>query len=118
VLYKRKGNYKKSIELYLEVLIDLSLTTIVHYPIIEDIIEFNNSKTNNEEILKFDRFVLNMVKICSKYGSQLSEEESQDLWIYSLKGLYLIEKEVFKQLGEDIEEEIQENFPVFLKVRI
>jgi len=43
-----------------------------------------------------------MIKICDKYGSRLPEEEMEDLWLFSIKGLFEVKTEVYKiQLSKE-----------------
>jgi len=84
VLYKRKGQYKKSIELYLKVLTDLSHKKMLFILLAKPNVAFNDPSVKSQHIKKFDQFIMSMVKICDKYGSRLSEQEAQNLWLYTI----------------------------------
>ena len=64
-------------------------------------------ETTNEHILRFDDLLLNILKICEKYGSSLVQEESEKLWLFSIKQLFRIKPKVYEMLagGSDSEED-------------
>lgn len=93
ILYKRKGSYKKSISLYVEVLTKLSEDVIIAVSVPENIRPFNHPDTKNANIKKFDDFLTMIIDICDKQGSRhLKEEEAEDLWLYSIEQIYRIKK--------------------------
>lgn len=95
ILYKRKGEYKKSISLYCEVLTKLSEDVIIAVSVMENIRPFNDPETKNENIKRFDELMTMIIDICDKYGSRhLKEAEAEDLWLYSIEQIYLIKREI------------------------
>ena len=53
---------------------------------------FNDPNNKNEFIKKFDNLILDVIKVCDKYGGKLPEKETEALWLFSINGLYLIRK--------------------------
>jgi len=91
VLYKRKGLYEKSIKQYIKVLDALSEEKIYYTLYMDPHVPFNSEATKNEHIRHFDNIILAMVKICDKYGSRYgSEIESENLWLFAMRGLYQV----------------------------
>ena len=87
VLYKRKGEYKKSISLYIEVLTKLSKDKVISAVFIHENMQspFNDPETKNVNIKRFDELLTMIIEICDKYGSRLLEEnEAQELWLYAI----------------------------------
>jgi hypothetical protein len=107
VLNRRKGSYQESVELYNKVLIELCAHKLIHTLFVERNIGFRDPETTNEHILRFDDLLLNILKICEKYGSSLGQEESEKLWLFSIKQLFQIKPKVYEMLagGSDSEED-------------
>ena len=119
ILYKRKGKYKKSISLYVEVLTELSQDVIIAVSVVENIKAFNDPESKNESIKRFDELLTMIIDICDNYGSKyLKEEEAQDLWLYSIEQIYKIKKKIVDDNTNPAEQEDLENFKVFLLARI
>lgn len=104
VLYKRKGFYLKSIELYNKVMVNLCSDKIIHSLFVERNIGFRHPECTNKHIKAFDELILDLFKICDKYGSRLTEIEMEKHWLESIKGLYSIPTNVESML-EDLEDE-------------
>lgn len=91
ILYKREGEYEKSIDLYILVLVDLSQSEIISALYINANIKFNDvSSTTNQHIIRFDNMIMEIIKICDKYGSRLPEAEQENLWLHAIRSLYKI----------------------------
>lgn len=88
VLYKRKGEYQKSISLYLEVIIQISVKSVIFAILVNPNVKFNDPNIKNDDIKRFDGLLNEIIKICDKYGSRLPEEETDKLWMYAMEGLY------------------------------
>ena len=65
-----------------------------------------------------------MVKICDKYGSRYgSDEESENLWLFTMKGLYQVSdrlREKLKKAQDDSDDENAEEidkFDIFMLIR-
>jgi hypothetical protein len=87
VLYKRKGEYEKSISLYVEVLTKLSKDKVISAVFIIENMQspFNDPETKNANIKRFDELMTMIIDICDKYGSRLLEEnKAQELWLYAI----------------------------------
>jgi len=86
ILYKRKGEYRKSVSLYVEVLTKLSQDVIIAVSVMENIRAFNDPETKNESIRRFDELITMIIDICEKEGSRhLKKTEAEDLWLYSIE---------------------------------
>ena len=119
ILYKRKGQYKKSISLYVEVLTKLSDDVIIAVSVADNIMPFNDPRIKNEHIKKFDELLTMIIDICDNYGSRrLKDTEAEDLWIYSIEQIYVIKREVVDKNTNPAEQEDLRNFQVFLLARI
>ena len=66
ILYKRKGEYRKSISLYVEVLTKLSEDVIIAVSVMDNIRPFNDPETKNESIRRFDELLSMIIDICDK----------------------------------------------------
>ena len=99
VLYKRKGEYQKSITLYVEVLTKLSKDKVISAVCINPNVPFNHSETKNTNILRFDEILTMIIDICDKQGSRyLEEKAAEDLWLFSIDKIYLIKQDVMDEL--------------------
>lgn len=111
VLYKRKGEYKVSISLYIEVLTKLSKDKVISAVFIHENMKspFNDPETKNANIKRFDELMTMIIDICDKYGSRLLEEnEAQELWLYAIDKIYQIKHEVMDE--DEFEAKDLENF--------
>jgi hypothetical protein len=88
VLFKRKGQYEDSIKKYGDVLNELSQAYIIYTLYLDPHVPFNDPNTKNEHIIHFDSIILQMIKICEKYGSRVADSEKEKLWLYALKCLF------------------------------
>jgi len=119
ILYKRKGEYRKSISLYVEVLSKLSEDVIIAVSVMENIRPFNDPETKNENIRRFDELLTMIIDICDKQGSKhLKETEAEDLWLYSIEQIYVIKQTIVDNNTNPAEQEDLQNFKVFLLARI
>ena len=110
ILYKRKGEYKKSISLYIEVLTKLSRENLISALYINANIAFNDPNTKNANIKRFDELMSMIIEICDKYGSRLLKEaEAEDLWLFSIENIYHIKEEILN-MGEIDDEKDLINF--------
>jgi tetratricopeptide (TPR) repeat protein len=119
VLYKRKGEYQKSISLYIEVLTKLSKDKVISAVFINENMQspFNDPETKNMNIKRFDELLTMIIDICDKYGSRLLEDsEAQELWLYAIDKIYQIKQEVMDE--DEFESKDLENFQTFLLTRI
>jgi hypothetical protein len=88
-LQKRKGEYKISISLYIEVLNKLSTGNLIPALCINANIPFNDPKTKNTDIKRFDELMTMIIDICDNFGSRLlKEEEAEELWLFSIDKIY------------------------------
>lgn len=121
VLYKRKGLYEKSIKQYIKVLDALSEEKIYYTLYMDPHVPFNSEATKNEHIRHFDNIILAMVKICDKYGSRYgSEIESENLWLFAMRGLYQVSDKLRQKLGGQEDDENAEEidkFDIFMLIR-
>jgi tetratricopeptide (TPR) repeat protein len=119
ILYKRKGEFKKSIELYVEVLTQLSEDVIIAVYVDTNIRPFNDPGNKNESIRRFDELLTMIIDICDKHGSRhLKEAEAEELWLYSIEQIYLIKRNIIDNNTNPAEQEDLRNFKVFLLARI
>lgn len=116
ILQKRKGEYQKSIQLYLDVLLQLSKKEIIPQLYVNAHVKFNDPNTKNEHLRKFDGILMEIIKICEKYGSRLPENESENLWIYAIHGIYGIRQRVFDS-QKDLKNKDKNNYSIFLMIR-
>jgi hypothetical protein len=59
--------------MYGEVLNELSEAYIIYTLYLDPHVAFNDPGTKNEHIKHFDAIIMQMIKICEKYGSRLSD---------------------------------------------
>jgi len=91
VLYKRKGEYEKSIELYIKVLARLSKEKVISAVFVNADIPFNDPEIKNASIKRFDEILTMIIEICDKEGSRrLKEEEAERLWLKAIEMIYQI----------------------------
>mmetsp|Transcript_35587 Transcript_35587/g.26440 ORF Transcript_35587/g.26440 Transcript_35587/m.26440 type:complete len:117 (+) Transcript_35587:457-807(+) len=109
VLTKRKGEYKKSIELYLQVLKALAKKEVISALYVKADIRFNDPHTRSDHIKKFDSLILQVIHICDKYGIRLPEDETEELWLFSIRGLYNIKEQVFAEM-KSLKQKDKNNF--------
>jgi len=83
-----------------------------------DHFNFCDPSTKNENITKFDNFILFIIHMCDKHGSRLPENELESLWIHAIKSLYKIKQVVFERSGSELGQEERENFTAFHMMRI
>ncbi len=74
VLYRRKGNFKKSLKLYIDATVSLCVEKLIHTIFVEKHTRFEDPLCTNEHMIAFDRLVQQMLRICDKYGSRLPED--------------------------------------------
>lgn len=99
---------------------ELSEAYIIYTLYLDAKVPFNNPATKNEHIRHFDTIILQMSKICDKYGSRMPEEDQENLWLFAMKGIYLISEGLRGALAskgneEDLEE--MDKFEVFMLIR-
>ena len=63
---------------------------------LEKNIRFEDPLSTNEHMQIFDNLIQQTIKICDKYGSRQGEKEMEQLWMYSIKGLFEIKQEVYR----------------------
>jgi hypothetical protein len=97
VLYRRKGQYLKSIKFYMQTLVRLCVDKLVHTLFVEKNIDFDDKLCTDEHVVKFDSIISQIVKICSKYGQRQSHSEMEELWLYAIRGLFEVASEVRRQ---------------------
>lgn len=108
-LYKRKGEYGKSISLYIEVLTKLSKDKVILAVFIHENMQspFNDPDTKNADIRRFDELMNMIIEICDKYGSRrLEENEAQELWLDAIGKIYKIRAQIMSEgafAPEDLE---------------
>lgn len=118
VLYKRKGEYEKSIELYIKVLARLSKEKVISAVFVNADIPFNDPEIKNASIKRFDEILTMIIEICDKEGSRrLKEEEAERLWLKAIEMIYQIKQEVSDEL-QDLDQKDLNNFHIFLLTRI
>ena len=81
MLQKRKGMFKESVDLYVEVLVQLSAYELIHILFDEN---FDDLHATNKHMVEFNNLFDQIVKICEKHGSRLSEDLCEDLWLHSI----------------------------------
>lgn len=96
ILSRRQGQSEKAVDLYIQVLIDLSAEEIcpaIHLS--KGQIPFENAaaSNNNPNVMKFDLLVNDIVKICDKVGG--TEEQQEALWLHAIRQLYHVKLELF-----------------------
>ena len=69
---------------------ELSEAYIIYTLYLDPYVPFNDPTTKNEHIRHFDSIILQMIKICEKYGSRSADREKEKLWLFALKNLYLV----------------------------
>lgn len=106
-------------------LIELCAEQLFHTIYVETNIQFQDPKTKNEHIQRFDSILISILKICEKYGATLGEEESKKLWLFAIKHFFQIKALVYAKLKggsdseseEDHEVEERMTFERFLVIR-
>ena len=80
----------------MKTLVKLCVEKLIITITIEKNIKFEDPLSTSEPMQAFDNLIQQIVKICDKYGSRLSEKESEELWLYAIKGLFEVKHEVIK----------------------
>lgn len=87
ILCRRQGQSEKAIDLYIQVLIDLSHAEVISALYISNgEVQFDDPTHKNQHILKFDSLVNDIVKICDKVGG--TEDQQEALWLHAIRQLY------------------------------
>lgn len=55
---------------------------------------FNDTNTTNKHIIEFDNLLYQIIGICEKHGSRLSEVECHALWIHTIKQIFGVKERV------------------------
>ena len=86
--------------------------------------QFDDLNTTNKQIVAFNDLLQQIIKICEKHGSRLSEVECEDLWLHTIQKIFGIKdrvKAIMKSgadldsdSGDEDEPEEMENFEKFL----
>ena len=122
MLYKRKGLYKESVDLYVEVLVQHSAHKLIH-TLFDVTFNVNDHNTANKHIIEFNNLLQQVVKICEKHGGHLSEVLCEDLWLHTIQQIFGIKERVktIMKKGADLDSsseeeqtEEKENFEKFL----
>ena len=97
-MYRRKGEYQRSVSLYVEVLTKLSKENIISALYVDaNIRPFNDPQTKNQDIKRFDELINMIIDICDTCGCKLLKvQEAEDLWLYSVENLYYIRQAVME----------------------
>lgn len=91
VLQRRKGEFEKSIELYIKVLARLSKEKVISAVFLNADIPFNDPEIKNASIKRFDEILSMIIEICDKEGSRrLKPEDAENLWLKAIKMIYKI----------------------------
>ena len=96
ILLKRQGDNEKAVDLYIQVLIDISQAEVVSALYISNgEVPFEDSVAcnGNAHILKFDALVVDIVRICDKTGG--TEDQQEALWLHAIRQLYKVKQSVF-----------------------
>lgn len=117
ILYKRKGEFKTSISLYIEVLTNLSKDKVISAVYINANVPFLDPEVKDQSIKRFDEIMSMIIDICDKCGSRLLEKEAEELWLFSIDMIYTIKQQVMDELC-DLDEKDLLNFQTFLLIRI
>ena len=96
ILYQRKGEFEKSIELFVDVLTTLSIENVISALCYDaNIRDFNDPNNKNKDLKKFDEFMTMIIDICDQCGTKLLKEaEAEKLWLFSVRKIYEIKKTV------------------------
>lgn len=122
VLNKRKGLYKESVDLYVEVMVQHSAHKLIH-TLFDVTFNVNDHNTANKHIIEFNNLLQQVIKICEKHGSRLSEMLCEDLWLHTIQKIFGIKdrvKAIMKKgaeldsSSEEEQTEEKENFDKFL----
>jgi len=68
---------------------------------LEKNIKFEDPLSTSEPMQSFDSLIQSIIKICDKYGSRLSEKDNEELWMYTIKGLFEVKQEVYRLKKEN-----------------
>jgi len=97
ILSKRQGQSERGIDLYIQVLIDLSQSEVVSaLYVFERDIAFEDPNFQNVHVQKFDSLVSDIVKICEKVGG--SEAEQDSIWTHAVCAFYRVKQAVFEEI--------------------
>ncbi len=134
ILSRRSGDLEKAIDLYINVLIELSKAEIVSALYISNgevpfdpmagqhLVNQANVKidANKAHLQKFDSLVMDIVRICEKSGG--TEEQQETLWLHAIRQLYKVRLEVFNEDGkasaEKKEKKDHKRFATFHMIRV
>jgi hypothetical protein len=99
ILSKKQGQSERAIDLYIQVLIDLSQSEVVSALYVCDgDIAFEDPNFQKVHVQKFDSLVSDIVRICEKVGG--SEVEQDSVWSHAVRAFYRVKQAVFEEVSK------------------
>ena len=99
ILSKKQGQSERAIDLYIQVLINLSQSQVVYeLSVCDGDIAFEDPTFQKEHVQKFDSLVSDIVRICEKVGG--SEAEQDSVWSHAVRAFYRVKQAVFEEASK------------------
>jgi hypothetical protein len=73
---------------------------LIHTISLDKNIRFEDPLCTNEHMVRFDFLLQQIIRICAKYGSRLSDQECEQLWMFAIKKLFEVKHQVYKRKRE------------------